>query len=264
VRALIILMPAGDLAEAENRMVGLRSERLTRPLCSTEDLVNREPASRSRKGITMIRTLKTLSLAVLVATALAAAIATAAQAAAFTGEGGKNAIITLEQTLTNQFEVETGIIKCSTAKITATTVVNGTTTVTVHPEYSGCKCFGVSCTVTTTGCNYTFHLQAGGASETDIGCIAGSAIVATPVNDVLKCTVTIGSQSGLAGISYSNGSKDIVQSINVSKVSYAETGVNCAVPGGHANGNYTGTNTITGFEDVSGSEGSSMGVSVDF
>jgi hypothetical protein len=42
-------------------------------------------------------------------------------------------------------------------KTPAKTVVNGATTVQVHPEYTGCEAFGVTATVTTTGCDYLFH-----------------------------------------------------------------------------------------------------------
>jgi hypothetical protein len=210
----------------------------------------------------MTRNFKTLGLAILALTAMTALMASTANAAAFTGAGGKNAVITVDQTLINQFTVTTGTIKCTTLKVPPTTVVNGSTTVTAHPEYSGCKCFGVNCTVSTMGCDYVFHLEAGGKSKTDVACSAGNAIKAVPL---LDCTVTIGSQTGLSGVTYSNGASDIVQTIDVTgSISYAETGTNCVAPGGHANGTYEGANTITGFEDLAGTEGASLAISVDF
>jgi hypothetical protein len=211
----------------------------------------------------MTRNFKTLGLAVLALAALTAVMASTANAAAFTGAGGQNAVITVDQTVTNEFLVTTGIVKCTTLKIPPTTVFNGSTTVTVHPEYSGCKCFGVFCTVSTTGCNYVFHLEAGGKSKTDVSCSGGSVIKVVPVG--FDCTVTVGSQNGLSGVTYSNGASDIVQTADITgAISYTETGANCSAAGGHATGTYRGTNRITGFQDVGGVEGASLAVSVDF
>jgi hypothetical protein len=217
--------------------------------------------TQQEREIRMTRSLKTLGLAVLAITAMTAVMASAANAAAFTGAGGKNAVITVDQTVTNEFKVSTGIVKCTGLKIPATTVTNGTTTVTAHPEYSGCKAFGVNANVITTGCNYVFHLEAGGASKTDVVCSAGNVIKVTPIG--LDCTVTVGSQTGLVGVTYKNGVNDVIQTINISAIHYIEEGVNCVSPGTHTNGTYTGTNTITGFEDVGGAEGAALAISVD-
>jgi hypothetical protein len=208
---------------------------------------------------------KTLGLAVLAITAMSAVTASAANAAAFTGAGGKNAMITVDQTATNEFLVETGIVKCAAFKIPPKTVVNGSTTVQVHPEYSMCKTFGVAGTVTTTGCDYLIHLEAGGASKTDVVC-AGANLITIDARPALECVVTVGSQNGLTGVTYSNGASDVVQTLDVTnQIIYKESGTGCKTNGVFsANGTYRGTNTITGFEDIGGSEGPALAISVDF
>jgi hypothetical protein len=213
----------------------------------------------------MTRSLKTLGLAVLAITAMSAVMASAANAAAFTGAGGKNAMITVDQTVTNEFLVETGIVKCAAFKIPPKTVVNGSTTVQVHPEYGNCKAFGVAATVNTTGCDYLIHLEAGGASKTDVVC-TGANQITVDANPALNCVVTVGSQNGLTGVSYANGASDVVQTVDVTnQIVYKEVGPNCKTNGvTSANGTYKGTNTITGFEDVAGAEGASLAISVDF
>jgi hypothetical protein len=215
----------------------------------------------------MKRALKVLGLIMALA-ALGAVASSAAQAASgdFTCENGLkgSCIITVDQINTNEFTVGTGIVKCTGLAIPAATVANGTTQIEAHPEYSGCKAFGVNANVVTTGCNYLFHLQAAGASSTDVVCSGTSKITVTPVG--IACTVTVGSQTGINGVTYENTSgtpADITQNINATNVEYTETGSGCSTPGTRKTGTYKGKNTITGFEDVAKFEGSRIPISID-
>jgi hypothetical protein len=211
----------------------------------------------------MIHSLRTLGLAVLTVTAMTAVMASAANAAAFTGAGGANAVITFEQIVTTEFAVATGIVKCTGMKIPATTVTNGSTTVTVHPEYSGCKAFGVNAAVNTTGCNYVFHLEAGGASKTDVVCSAGNVIKVTPVG--LDCTVTMLSQSAVTGGTWSNNGIHITETRHSSALHYEEHGTNCKIPGSttYKIGTESSKITAKAFADNAGAEGASLAMSVD-
>jgi hypothetical protein len=215
----------------------------------------------------MKRTLKALAL-VLAITAASAVVSSAAQAASgdFTCEGGAKAscIITLDQTEFNAWEFGSGVWKCTGFAFPITTVTNGTTTIEAHPEYSGCKIFGVGASVVTTGCNYLFHLKAAAASSTDVVCSGTNKITVTPVG--ISCTVTVGSQTGITGISYENTTgppADVDQIINAKNIEYTEAGSGCSAPGTRKTGTYKGKNTFTGFEDVGGKEGARIPISID-
>jgi hypothetical protein len=210
----------------------------------------------------MIPNLKAIASTVLAITAMTAVVASSASAAAFTGAGGKNAIITAEQTVATEVRVDTGIIKCTGLKFPAATVTNGSTTVTVHPEYSGCKAFGVNASVSTTGCNYVLHLEAGGATKTAIVCSGTNVIKVTPVG--LDCTVTIDPNGYLGGV-LENDTPHLKLRWTISNLHYIEHGTNCIVPGTitGTDGVLSGTLTIRGFEDSVGAEGAALAISAD-
>jgi hypothetical protein len=214
----------------------------------------------------MKRTLKVLAL-VLAITAMSAVASSAAQAtsAPYTCEtNGTSCIITVDQIEENVFTVETGIVKCTGLTIPEKTIVSGVTEVEVHPEYSGCKAFGVAATVNTTGCNYNFPLETGGATPTSVVCSGTNKITVTPTG--ISCVVTVGSQTGINGISLANTAgtpPDITQTINSTNIAYTETGTGCHAAGSHTNGKYKGKNTITGFKDVAGKQGERTGIKIE-
>jgi hypothetical protein len=215
----------------------------------------------------MKRALKALAL-VLAITAMSAVASSAAQAAPgkYTCVGHTTCIITSDQETTNEFTVETGIVKCTGLAIAKKTINNEAASVAVHPEYSGCKAFGVAATVNTTGCNYVFPIEVGGATPTEVSCSGTNKITVTPTG--IACVVTVGNQSGINGISLANvaGSpSDIKQTISATNITYTETGAGCHLGGGtHANGKYTGTNKITGFEDIGlEGEGAQISIAID-
>ncbi|MBA3866100.1 MAG: hypothetical protein H0X42_07115 [Solirubrobacterales bacterium] len=241
----------------------------------------------------MTRNLKVLGLALAAMFALTAVAASAAQAVTpeyhctstsancfaessaspeLTGNGKING------SNDHVFNVNGGNVKCTgTTGVTDGAVLKGTaaktsTSVTLTPTYAGCKAFGVKATVNPEGCTYTLTLVTGGISPypitTDIKCPAGKKITVTPTG--LSCTITVGEQTGLKGITATNVGTEpthIEANINITgangKIAYTKTGTECPEgPGSGTNGTYTGHSTITGFEDNSGTKGAKVGLHV--
>ena len=74
----------------------------------------------------------------------------------------------------------------------------------IHPEYKECTAFGLSAEVETAGCNYRFGQPSGTGPFTgnvSIVCETGKNIV---VKAASTCTITVGSQGPLSGITYTN------------------------------------------------------------
>jgi len=187
----------------------------------------------------MIRKFKLFGLLAVAALALTAVAASAAQAAPeFHVESASSATpatITGEQVGTQKFTTNAGTVECSTATFKGSTTVTTTTTQSLLPSYSGCKAFGfLTSTVTPNGCEYKFHLTAGGVSPypatVDVVCPSGKVIEVTTA--FTSCKITVGSQNGLSGVSITNeGSKttrDLKVSLEVTGVTYTQTGANCA------------------------------------
>jgi hypothetical protein len=172
----------------------------------------------------------------------------------------------------HEFKVDTGVAKCTAfseyATVTGTVTSNTTTTATVTPSYAACHCYGVKCSVDVNGCTYIIHLTSGGASPygttVDVACPAGKVIELTAVG--IACTVTIGPQSGLEGMQLTNQggpgtTRDVLATIEVGGIAYAEHGLECAGDTGPTtNGTYKGTVTVKGFQDNSGVQGAQQGI----
>lgn len=83
--------------------------------------------------------------------------------------------------------------------------------VTLHPTFSGCTAFGfVGANVTTTGCNFVFHAGEE-VAKSEEGEYRGTADVACESSSKISlnaggglCVATIGSQTGINGITYQN------------------------------------------------------------
>jgi hypothetical protein len=233
----------------------------------------------------MIRNLKVLGLALVAMLAMSVVVASAAQANSnFTTTNGLYpTIFEGEQGTENVFTTTTGSVKCTTAKFVyrngetmqeaGINYVIGTNTAasetaSLHPEYTGCKAFGVKATVTTTGCNYLFHVTNAASPftlSTDIACSGTNKITVVPTG--VDCTITVGPQTGITGLSAVNAgagaTEDITVTINSGNITYTETGTNCHINGAtDNNGSYTGTATIKGYEDTSGTKGAQRGIMI--
>jgi hypothetical protein len=165
------------------------------------------------------------------------------------------------------FTVNTGNVKCTSAKIEGT-VAKETSSATLNAKYTGCKAFGVKASVEMESCHYTFNLTSSTEVSTNVNC-TGTPITVTPVG--INCTVTVGAQTGLTGITVANeGTEptDIHATINVGGIKFTETGNECAetIPGQKGGtfetGKYTGSATLKGFNDNEGVEGTQVGLHV--
>jgi hypothetical protein len=215
----------------------------------------------------MIRSFKALGLALIALAAMTALSASAAQAGTLTVEPGPTVTLTGEQTEKHKFELTDHLIEgkpaateCGKAhfKHVGAGVGNGAETVTVHPEYTECKAFGLNATVNTTGCDYLLHLGAvtgtGWHVTTDVVCAAGSLIKITTAT----CEVTVGAQTGLATSQVTNGTTvspmDLILHTKITGIKYTvvKDGIGCPLSGtgSFSKGDYNGTTTIKCFNHV--------------
>ncbi len=209
--------------------------------------------------------------AVLVACTL---MASGASADTFTSEPWSSTTLTGSQVGSNVFAVGSASVSCPVARFSGTIAESGAQSAVLHPEYEGKE--GSSCevspigsaTVSTTGCDYAISGEtAGGDAPVEVQCEAGHEIT---VNG--PCVIHIASQSPAGGVSFTNGGEgsksDITAKATVSGIhavvtdSFACTlgGLN---PGAYTNATYEGSITFTGYTDLSGTEGSQIGIAVD-
>jgi hypothetical protein len=166
----------------------------------------------------MIRKARIIGIAVVAVLALSAVVASAASANTFMT---KNSVYpqTVEgsQSTAHVFTVTGQKVTCKTAKFKGTATA-ASSTQEVHPTYEGCTAFGFEASVTTTGCNYLFHLAAGGSGSpqsgtVDIVCETGKSIV---INAGFgTCEATVGAQTGLGGQTFTNTTVGGVEKIIV-------------------------------------------------
>jgi hypothetical protein len=220
----------------------------------------------------MIRKFKTFGPTLLAVFAMSAVVPSAVQATSetlTTFPGGSSAIPTGEQvgenalTLTDH-EVEPGQFatsKCKKATFTGTEPLpEGLETILAHPEFKECTAFGQPATITTTGCDYLFHIgspTSGGRHATkDIVCSAGATIKIVTGT----CEVTIGSQNGLTTSEVTNSgteeAMDLLLHTNITGIKYTvvKDGVGCPLigKGEFSKGDYTGTTTVKAHDSSSG------------
>ena len=228
----------------------------------------------------MIRNLKVLGLAVVAVFAMSAMVASAAQAAPYwfksDGAAGSTTKLVGEQKertggLIDEFTTTAGVVKCTKTHYTGNVTTNTVTTVTIHPEYTGCTAFGFPATVTVAaGCNYVFHTEeatAGGIyhSTVTLDCSSGDITVVAAIAGVTKCTVHVTPQD-VGTVTLTNGVKksgvkDVHADIDLSGIKYTETagtggGACLSTKAGEdaANGTYKGTATLSGFNNTTGAE----------
>jgi hypothetical protein len=144
-------------------------------------------------------------------------------------------------------------VKCKAMTLTGTKALEAVKEeLRVHPEYKECTAFGAAATVTTTNCDYLFHIgsaTAGGwHTTTDVVCSGGSTIKVVSGN----CEVTINSQSGLTTSELTNSGTeaemDLLLHTSITGIHYTvvKDGAGCALSGTgeFSQGDYTGTTTV--------------------
>jgi hypothetical protein len=231
----------------------------------------------------MTRNLKALGLALAAVFAMSAVAASTASAVAsdhFTTT--KPSALLTGVSHDNEFKITGGPgFACTTSKFTGT-VLNNATEATIDPEYTGkfshtphntagvdfreCNGTGGDVTLDMNGCHYdltgsTTGLDQGLVDATVwITCPAGQAIKITQLSTGM--TLSIPAQTPTAGdVTYTNlpnhsGGKAVTVKATATGLTYHCTpAFVCLISGAGSHGNdsdYTGTVTVTGYEDVDG------------
>jgi hypothetical protein len=219
----------------------------------------------------MTRKLKVLSLSLVAVFAMSAVAASSASAVTDHLTTTKPSALMTGVSHDNVFNI-TGVstFECTTSKFTATGVNNGTE-ITVDPEYTGtvnqtphethCSASIGKVTVDMNGCHYKLSGVTNASLDGPvwIECPAGKQIQITsslgPVISIPSQTPTTG------GVSYENlpnhpGGKAVKVKATVEGITYTcATAFLCALGGIPTHGNnadYTGSVTVTGYEDTDG------------
>jgi hypothetical protein len=196
-----------------------------------------------------MRKLKVIGLA-LVAIFAFTALASAASAAEFES-ASTNTTIKGEQSTKNVFTVNSRTVECNKATFTGFQAATKAATLEVHPEYSECTGFGLPATVTTTGCNYKFNSPTGSTPNFtgSVNIVSASGETCSNITvAVAGCTVKIGPQGPLSGISYNANGSTVTVTSNVTTIAAnVEGSVLICGTNGARTGTYTGTVLTKGF-----------------
>jgi hypothetical protein len=125
-----------------------------------------------------------------------------------------------------------------------------TSEITVTPAYSECTFLGVSTTVATNGCDFTFTEPTGTGPFTgkvDVSCPTGKSIEF----EALSCRVKVGTQTGLGTVTYTNQANGTVKvAAKVTGITYTSEGLCNGVAGTHTDGVYEGTAIAKGTNEA--------------
>jgi hypothetical protein len=153
------------------------------------------------------------------------------------------------------FTVNAGTSSCSSAKY-AETVSGPTAEVALAPTFGECVTFGFASVPQVNGCELVVHVLNLGppyVGSADVACPAGQSIeLVSKAAGIVKCTVTIPSQTGLEGVSLANTNFGFGVSVgfNLSGIHYhqqAGTGIgSCKSSGDFTDGAYSGTVSLQG------------------
>jgi hypothetical protein len=224
-----------------------------------------QPANNPKsKEKDMMRTLK-VAMALMAVSAMSLVGVAAAQATTSGLDVGvAPAILTGEQVTQNKLAVtsSTGTtlttVKCSVAKLDATTTEKEVHEATLTPTYSTCEVGGLTATVNPNSCKYTLTdtLTALTANADVTECGTGKIEITQGT-----CVLTIGNTStALEDITFSNvaGSspKHVLATLNVKKIPVTgDSGCTANLQAAGLTGDLTGTQTVKAYEDISGAEG---------
>jgi len=148
------------------------------------------------------------------------------------------------QSTTNLFTTHAGKVECKEATFKGT-LKGSASSVEVTPTYKNCKAFGLTATVTTTGCKYKFSnpvdLKAEAEdtlheAEVAVVCETGKNIIVK----ALGCEAKVGSQSGLKKVEAEKEGTGLLVKANVSGIAYTLKGATCGGEGSFTEGTYEG------------------------
>jgi hypothetical protein len=204
----------------------------------------------------MTRKLKTLGLALIAVFAMSAvASATASAVGPEFHSGATSGTVKGTNVGEETFTVTAGTVKCSSATYTGTYSASTVTSQIVTPAYSGCVAFGfVNTPIDVNGCQFRFN-QPTEPSKGDyvstvdiINCTKPMEVTAA------NCTVTIGNQAGLSGVTWDNVTtatpSHLTATTNISGIKYTQDPKGEFLPCNSStdtNGTYVGTNTVKAF-----------------
>jgi hypothetical protein len=161
--------------------------------------------------------------------ALSAIAASAASAAGFqTNETGTLSGVALTP---QAFKTNAGEIRCTTASASGSVTAMASETLKVLVNYSGCTAFGFT-SVTVSPAEYVLH--ANGAED-----VLNMVTFTVPL---AGCSLTVGPQSGIGTIAYSNSGMNLVATSAISGIVYTSTGGLCGSSG--TNGTFTGSDEL--------------------
>lgn len=159
------------------------------------------------------------------------------------------------ETPDGRFVTEAGTVECSSAHYTGS-VTDGSSTLTLSTEQTGCKAFGfLSATVTSTGCDHVLHLTETVEHDwykahVDISCESGKSIKIVAGT----CEVAIDSQSGITTVDITDmtpgtNPSDITLKWTAGGINYTvlKDGIGCPFSGtgSKTGGQYTGECYVT-------------------
>jgi hypothetical protein len=203
-----------------------------------------------------MRKLKILAVTAFAVFAISA-VAAASASAEYHIASASGGTITGTQQTANEFFTDVGTVKCTTATFSGSQATETASTLTAHPEYSGCKLAGQAVKITTTGCNYEFLKPNTGpplTANVNVVC-SGTNVILIKDTAELGCEVKVGSQGPLSNVEFANesGGKVLVTA-KVGGIGYNWT-AGCPNAGGKAgsntNGKYTGSVLVTGSAAIS-------------
>lgn len=174
-----------------------------------------------------------------------------ATAAEFHSEAS-NTVLEGSQIGTGVFEFDVGTVECGEATYIGEVAGTTSSNYVVTPTYSGCTAFAFGgASFNTNGCEYEIHNN--GAWDIQNCNTASGLIVTAKLFGTDKCTVTVPEQSGIAGITVTNGgsgtTRDTTVHVSTTSLHYihhAGTGFGACTSGTDTNGKYSETSTTTG------------------
>jgi hypothetical protein len=149
-------------------------------------------------------------------------------------------------------------VSCNEQTLSGTMAAVSQGTIALTPTYGKCSFVGQLFPMNMGGCSYVLHASKGAFD------IVGATCASSPITIVLaNCTATIGPQSGLPGLSYSNeGSgtlRNVVQAGEAVGLKYTTSGKGCTATGTFTDGAYNGADTFT----ATNAGGKQQGLSVE-
>jgi hypothetical protein len=201
----------------------------------------------------MHRRFAVLGLVLAAALSVGVVIASAAQASTL-NSFAYPATLTGSQTTKFAIKTDAGTFKCESTTMVSQSLGGPTSAINLTPSYRECFIAGTDpMPWSMNGCTYTLNTEAERSSgvfngSMDIGCPPSRTITLTPRE--IACEITIGAQSGLKGLSFTDNNPNkgrISLSFNLTGIRYSLIGTGCGLsPGTFTDGTVTGTMPLTG------------------